>query len=258
VARQASRAIGRSAVPLILTGAFVLLVVVGAAAWSWMRTTSRFAARDVVVTGTTRLSPSDVMRRARVQPGTNLFALSLARVERALAASPWIEEVRVRRDLPDRLIVEVREKQPAALVLAEAPYVADREGRPFKRARLESGEADGLPVVTGIDRALFASRPEAAQALVKHALALHEAWRRVPGRPAIGEVHLDGRGATLYTWHGGVGVRLGRSMGTELEARLSRFDEVWAALSVEERATCQTVFLDGTTRPDRVTIRRMR
>jgi cell division protein FtsQ len=255
VGRALARALKRGAAALALIVAFAGVAAAAVFGWAWVRSTPRFSAREVVVTGSARVDAAEVRRRTGIEPGTNLFALSLADVERRLAASPWIEDVRAHRELPGRLVVEVKDKQAVALVLSGSPYLADREGRPFKRARLDSGEADGLPVVTGIERRLFVERPEAAEALVRHALALVEAWRRAGERPSIGEVHLDERGATLFTWDGGVGVRIGRADGPELETRLQRFDEVWAALSLEERAACRTVYLDGTTRPDRVTVR---
>jgi cell division protein FtsQ len=264
VARSLAGAIRRGAKPLLTVGAVAALLVAVAAGWLWVTTTPRFAANHIIVTGmtgSTRLDGSQVAKSAGLKPGTNLFALSLTRVEDALLANPWIEEVSAHRQLPDRLLVEVREKRPAALVLAGSPYLADAAGRPFKRARLDTGEADGLPVVTGIERRLFTDHPPAAHALVRYALGLVAAWGTTPGRPAIGEVHLDEDGATLFTWQGGVGVRLGRvvpgegSRPGQLETRLRRFDEVWAALSEEERAAVRTVYLDGTTRPDRVTVR---
>ena len=261
MARAALVAVRRGARAVAAIAAIAAIATAGAAGWLWLRSTGRFEARHILVTGSARIGGDEVARRAGLVPGTNLFALSLTEVEGALLENPWIEEVRAHRQLPDRLLVEIREKRPAALVLADSPYLAAEDGRPFKRARLERGEADGLPVVTGIERGLFSEHPAAAHALVRHALALVAAWQAAPERPAIGEVHLSEDGATLFTWKGGVGVRLGRVVAGvgdgpgELEARLRRFDEVWAALSEEERAVVKTVYLDGTTRPDRVTVR---
>ncbi len=42
--------------------------------------------------------------------------------------------------------------------------------------------------------------------------------------------------------------------GTDLEARLARFDLVWRALG-DRQPRARAIFLDNTTRPDRVTLR---
>ena len=114
-----------------------------------------------------------------------------------------------------------------------ALYLADAKGQVFKRANPD--EAASLPTVTGVERDLYLSDPDAARAQIREAVTVVEAWRAVKARPPLGEVHLDRlNGATLYTATGGVGVRLGRVEET-LPARLQRFDAVWAALD-EARA----------------------
>jgi cell division septal protein FtsQ len=157
--------------------------------------------------------------------------------------------------MPDALRIAVHERAPAGLLVVEdATYLVDETGKPFKRAELERGEAEGLVVVTGMDRATFTRSAEAGAAAVREALTAARRWHENKERPPVGEVHLARAGLTLYTLEGAVAVRLGRARGEDLAARLRRFDAIWASLSEEERAVCKTIYLDSATRADRVTV----
>src|SRR5262249_37220304 len=147
----------------------------------------------------------------------------------------------------------VVEREAACLVLAGPTlYLATREGKPFKRADIATGEGGGLIVVSGIPRPLFISDPPAAAALVKRGLDAALTWGAQPGRPELGEVHIDRDGVTLYTKEGALAIALGEAPEPELPARLERFDTIWTALSPSERETLRTIHLDSATHPDRV------
>ena len=223
--------------------------------WIWLTHSPRFAVQRVVVVGNSRVPADEVRRLAGVTPGTNLFKVANGAVARAVESDPWIADARVSRQMPDALRVEVEERVPAGLLVVEdATYLVDAEGRAFKRATLEGGEADGLVVVTGMDRAAYTRDADAGAAAVREALNAAARWHQSKDRPPVGEVHLARAGLTLYTLEGAVAVRFGRARGEDLEARLHRFDAIWAALSDEERAVCKTIYLDSATRADRVTV----
>jgi cell division septal protein FtsQ len=246
----------RKAAPLLVI--LLALSAAGGAAWGvwhWVSRSPRFAVDHVTVAGHARVTEAEVLAAAAVPRGANLFTTSTSAIEARLEQQPWIARARVSRKLPDGLRIDIRERQPAGVVVLGAPYLVDAEGVPFKRAAVERGEADGLPIVTGITRAAFTRRPDLGAAAVRAALAVADRYRAVTGRPALGEVHLDAKtGVTLYTLEGGTALVLGHARGGEIDERLARFDVIWASLSEEERARAKTIHLDSATRPDRVTV----
>lgn len=253
----AATAAGARRTAPLLAGVFALAAVGmgGWRAWAWAKSSPRFALRELVVEGNARVTLETIRRRTGIAPGDNVFAMDLGEVEAALEADPWVERAEVSRRLPDRLHIAIVERRPAAVVLLGAPYLADAEGRMFKRARFELGEADGLVVITGIERSLFAARREVGEALVRTALDVARRWHADPERPALGEIHVSRRGLVLYTLEDAVAIRIGRDPVAQLEARLERFDLIWAALGPEERGLARAIHLDSLTRPDRVTVR---
>lgn len=185
----------------------------------------------------------------------NVLAISTSSVEKSLEQSPWVGQARTTRHLPHRISIHVAERKPAAVVLLDAPYLAEASGNLFKRAALENGEGDSLPIVTGLGRELWTRDPEAGATLVRYALAILDRWHEGRDRPAIGEVHVDRAGVTLFTKKGAMAVYLGQVPDDQREAQLERFDLAWSALSSDEQAATREMHLENAIRPDRITVR---
>lgn len=107
-----------------------------------------FKIEDVVVKGAGRLEPSEVVAVAGVREGTSIWWISETNISKRLLLIPAVASVSVSRRLPATVVIEIREREPAAyLVCGETYWVVDREGVVFDTARsLESGR----PVVTGV------------------------------------------------------------------------------------------------------------
>jgi cell division protein FtsQ len=254
VVEACGRALRRAAPSLL---AVLAVGAVGGGAWGvhhWLTTSPRFAVATIAVRGSHVLSDDEVRELLPFHAGDNVFSVDTGAAERALAAEPWIARARVTRHLPRTVTVDVTERTPAAVVAADGLYLVDAAGRPFKRAELARGEGEGLPVVTGVPRPLFASAPDEAAARVQHALAVLAAWTTGGARPAVGEVRVDQHGATLFTFDDAVAVRVGDADGAELATRLRRFDAAWAALSPDEQRRARAVHVDSDTRRDLVTV----
>jgi hypothetical protein len=72
-----------------------------------------FKLRRVEIVGAERADVAGRLAGAGVGPGAFMVWLRLGEIEAAVRADPWVQEVRVERVLPDRLIVEVLEQTPA-------------------------------------------------------------------------------------------------------------------------------------------------
>jgi cell division protein FtsQ len=243
----------RRALPALVAGAVIAAVGGGIyAAHAYITSSPRFAVAAVEIRGNVRLVADDVRARLRVRPGDNVFAADLRAEAAALEAEPWIRTAEVRRELPDRIVVEVEERVAAAVVALDALYYADAQGVPFRRC--DEDYAAELPLVTGLERDAFASA--AGPRVVRAALATLATWRAEPTRPAADEVHVDASGVLAVRTQDGVTISLGR-LGTDptrIAARLHRFDVAWGHLGEAERARTRTIHLDHETRQDHVIV----
>jgi cell division protein FtsQ len=219
----------------------------------------RFAVREIRADSTLHVDRADIVALAGVAEGDRLLAIDTDVVAARVAAHPWVATVRVRRQLPSALVIDVVERRAVASALLGTLYLIDEGGRPFKRATLD--EAEGLPVVTGVSRETYTLDRLAAEAAFRDALALLAAYqsqdglsaaRRSTPRPTLSEIHVDPRaGYSLVLLEGGGEVLLGRG---DWPGKLARLDEILGALGPRGPAALRAVHLDGPTL-DRVAVK---
>lgn len=127
-----------------LAVAGLVLAVLGAG-FEWLRESSVVEVREVVVTGIA--SPQEAKVRAALRSaGTDMTTLHVREDQLRAAAAPYasIADLRVDAELPHKLLIEVVEHRPAAVVVAGGQRMAASAGGLLLRGvRPEAG----LPVV---------------------------------------------------------------------------------------------------------------
>jgi cell division protein FtsQ len=109
-------------------------------------------------------------------------------------------------------------------------------------------EAEGLPVITGLERSQYVDQRAASEAALREALALVAAWRSNPQRPALSEVSVEPRyGYALFLLEGGAEIRLGRG---EYDRKLASLDQIFEAVKADgaRPRDFKVVHLDGPNR----------
>ena len=111
-----------------------------------------FGLRALEVGGLHLLDGDDVLAASGLEVGTNIFAVDLEEVEQRLENVCWIERAMVMRKPPDRLAVEIVERQRLAWVELGATYGIARDGvlLPKDQAPGESFADLNLPVISGL------------------------------------------------------------------------------------------------------------
>jgi cell division protein FtsQ len=215
-----------------------------------MTTSASFAIERVDVTGNQQLTAAQVIEAAGLKLGDNLFKTSLEEAQARLAHAPWIEFASVRRRLPSRFSIEVRERRAVALLAAGPLQLVSDEGLAFKP--LEPNDPVDLPVITGIDPNLHDH--EAVSSALMSAVALMHDYQDsgLARREPIAEIHVERDGGmSLYVGGDTTYVRLGKA---PFRHKLERLRDVLARLA-KDKARAAYVYLDNQRRPDRVTAR---
>jgi cell division protein FtsQ len=228
---------------LLLLGLCAVLLGGGRLALEQITGSPRFALRNVEITPTARITPEEVVELAQVAEGDRLLELDTDVIAARVAEHPWAAEVRVQRRLPSVLRFQITERRAVATVNLGGLYLVDDKGRPFKRASM--AEADGLPVLTGLERSQYVDQRAASEAAFREALGILAAYRTQPGRPEVGELNMSPRyGFTLFLLEGGAEIRLGRK---DYDRKLARLDQIFEAVraSGTEPASVRVVHLDG-------------
>jgi len=191
----------------------------------------RFQLRTIDFSPTPHLGQSEMLALAGIAPGDRLLGIDTDDVAAKIAAHPWVASVRASRRLPAALVVEVTERRAVAAVALAGLYLLDESGRPFKRATME--EADGLPVLTGIERERYVEMRDVSEAAFRDALGVLEEYRSRPGRPPVSEINIEpGFGYSLFLLEGGAEIRLGRRTYSK---KLAQFDRILEAVLARQK-----------------------
>ncbi|MBE6441156.1 MAG: FtsQ-type POTRA domain-containing protein [Desulfovibrio desulfuricans] len=109
-------------------------------------TSDFFTTRHVDVSGNVRLTREMVLEYGGIREGDNCLAVSIAKVELNLRRTPWVEEVSVKRLLPDRFVIKLKERLPSFWVHKDGVlYYANERGEVI--APVESKNFLSLPTL---------------------------------------------------------------------------------------------------------------
>lgn len=190
-----------------------------------------FRSKQIIITGADRLTDVQIMQQARVVPHTNILAINLNLVRKRLLLHPWIADAQVTRELPDTLVIRIREHRPLAVLDLGGDFIINTDGEVFKA--WEPSDPENLPRVTGLAfsdiRLPLDDGSPAFDALVR---ALHlgqDAHGVLPNRH-VQRIHVDrDLGLTLYAFDETKVVKLGFRNFQEklrrLETLLYRLDQ---------------------------------
>ncbi|MFT5358540.1 MAG: cell division protein FtsQ [Polyangiales bacterium] len=252
--------IARAKRPAVLMVKFVVaaaFVAGGVAGWRlierYAKTAPYFEVAQIEVEGDERVERDALLRTAGIALGDNVFSRTPEQVEDRLERHPWIAEANVERRLPGFFRVRVREHRAVAvLMLAGKGYLVGDDATLFKE--LSVGDPVDLPVITGLDSQRFLSEvAHRSEVLMNVVTLMHDfrsagLWRREP----IAEIHVEpSDDLSVYLNDDAMYVRLGEA---PWRPKLSRLRRILDRLDSEESRP-EYVFLDNTTRPDRVTVR---
>lgn len=160
-----------------------------------------YAIKSIEVTTDGNLTREAIMRAADVAEGKNIFSISLPKVQEKLAAMPQVEESRIQRIMPNKLVISVQERRPVAWVVSpetnvgtfnfENAYLVDRRGILLKTKSL-APEYLGLPLIVGVDTSNCQAGQPLEQDDVKAALDLIRASSEIlQGRFQIQSINVS-------------------------------------------------------------------
>ena len=199
--------LGESLGALSLLIAAAVLSVLFVYAHSALLSASYLEIKEVSVRGVKELTEKDILAMAEILPRANILSVSTDAVARRISANPWVKNIYVGRELPDRLVLDVRERTPIALVKQTGNfYLMDGEGFVFKK--LSKGDEVDLAIVTGVN-----IHAKAQSALLAEALKLLERLSASDQHALLGtvsEMHVDEVFGLSVLTNKGLHLKLGR------------------------------------------------
>ncbi len=205
--RRLIGALGESIGALALLAAATFFSVLFIYAYNYLLSASYFEIKEIAVRGIKELTEKDILAMAKIQPRSNILAVSTDVVAGRIAANPWVKHIYVGRELPDRLVLDVRERTPIALLKQAGNfYLMDGEGVVFKK--LSKGDDVDLAIVTGVN-----VEAKVQSALMTEALKLLETLSTSDQHALVGtvsEMHVDEVFGLSVLTDKGLHLKLGR------------------------------------------------
>ena len=200
---------------------------------------SYFRVRQVEVEGVQKIPKETLLSLAVLEGMPNLFSVKLDEVAKRFESHPWIEQVRVKKVFPNKILIQIEEKRPMAIIQLEELYYIDTRGEIFSPV----GERDdyNYPYLTGLTRQVLEKDPAEAKRLINKALEFLRVVHQEKILPLgeISEVHMEKAfGIQCFTKADGVEVKLGWE---EFGEKLKRLSLIWSDL---RKKGCSVVSID--------------
>lgn len=123
-----------------------------------------FNIRNVVIEGTVYLDKEEIMGKAMIKEGQNIFEEDLGKISKTLKAAYTAEDFTVFRRLPDTITIRVQERKPVAMLNMDTLIGVDADGTPLPQVGASNVET--LPIITGIENVSSLSNPAVKARLV--------------------------------------------------------------------------------------------
>ncbi|UCD65556.1 MAG: FtsQ-type POTRA domain-containing protein [Deltaproteobacteria bacterium] len=159
-----------------------------------------FQITAVKIDGNRMTNKEQIAALSRVDIHSNLLAIDVVQVQSLLESHPWVARAEVIRDWPNRLLINLKEKNPVALLSRKSGlFYLDSRGRIIAAASHEQ-ELD-FPIITGLENFPFNSSDAVLipEPLLDAFDFLKLANRNNPILPEqnISEIHIDEKGELI-------------------------------------------------------------
>jgi len=200
------------------------LIVTAVALRDFVLQSPYFAVREIQVRGGAKVSGDEIIAMAGLRQGMSIWQVDLVGIEKKIARYPWVRRVLARRDFPRRIIIEVEERKPKAIVAVRKLYYVDGDGVVFKE--VAAGDNVKFPLLTGLHaEELMAAGPALRQRL-RDAIRLAEMM--APGSHSLSEIHFEAPDRlVVYTTAYPLALHMGWGEWDVKLERLERLLELW-------------------------------
>jgi len=123
-------------------------------------TSDFFLIREIAVTGSKYIPVEKIVENSQVVKQNIWYIIfdtgssGSSRVVKRLKDIPWISDISLQFELPDRIIINIKERQPIAIVKTDdTSFYIDEEG--FVVSNVDTLNNWNFPVIRGLDRDIF-------------------------------------------------------------------------------------------------------
>jgi cell division protein FtsQ len=175
-----------------------------------------FPIESIEVNEVQKVSRDEVLAILNLEGARGLLSTDPGKVKQSLESHPWIQQADVRRVFPDTLVIELKEREPAAVLRAgRRELLLGQDGVVIAEAG--PGAFEGFPILTGIDYAQMVSRNAETTEQVLSGIALASLLNEVGANRTEIDLHTPG---DMVAYYDGLRIRFGEG---GFENKLERY-----------------------------------
>ena len=200
------------------------LMISAASAGRFFVDSPYFSVGEIQVRGGEKFGGNEIVTLAGLQHGMNMWRIEPATIENKIAKHPWVRRVLVRREFPRRVVIEIEERTPKAIVATGKLYYVDSDGVVFKE--VGPGESVQFPLLTGLRPEELGTRDPAIRRKIQDAVRLGDLMAQ--DSHTLSEIHFEATDRlVLYTTAFPVALHMGWGDWEDKLRRVDRVLKLW-------------------------------
>ncbi|HSC42553.1 MAG TPA: FtsQ-type POTRA domain-containing protein [Candidatus Binatia bacterium] len=214
--------------------------IAAASLYDFVLDNAYFSVREIQVHGGDKVSGSEIVAIAGLHRGISIWKVDLAAIEKKIAKHPWVRRVLARREFPRRIVIDVEERVPKAIVAIRRLYYVDGDGLVFKE--IGPGENVKFPLLTGLGAEELTNTDPLWRRRIQDAIRLAELMAR--RTHSLSEIHFEAPDRlVVYTTDFPVALRMGWGDWENKLERMERLMMLWKG-NEERLASMDVSFQD--------------
>ena len=137
-----------------VTKILIFYLVIGFLGWNFFNFifSSNFCSiEEVIIKGNDYLSEDEIFSKSQIKLGENIFKLDLKKSIDSLEQEPQIKEVEIKRVIPNKIIISLKERKEVAIVrIGEEYFSSTKEGIVLSKID-RPDEGFVLPLISGLE-----------------------------------------------------------------------------------------------------------
>lgn len=102
---------------------WIFILILFAAAIALFMMSSVFNIKQIIVTNNSKITSQEIINLSTLTPGTNMFKTTNSIIKNNLKTNPYIEDVKVKRNLNGTVTLEIQERKPTYMLKFANSYV---------------------------------------------------------------------------------------------------------------------------------------
>lgn len=135
-----------------VTKILIFYLVIGFLGWNFFNFmfNSKFCnIEEIIIKGNAYLSEDEIFYKSQIKLGENIFKLDLKKTVDSLKQDPWIKDLEIKRIIPNKIIISLKERETAAIVyISEEYFILSKEG--IALSKIDKLAGLSLPFISGI------------------------------------------------------------------------------------------------------------